>query len=236
MERQEKIPAAFSWSGGKDSALALYRVLRDDAYDVRALFTTFHGSNKRVSMHGIHESLVIEQAKSLGIPLVKAYLQDPTNIAYEKTMRTQFEKFYQKGITTILYGDIFLKDLRRYREQLVDGMGISCAFPLWGENTHQLMEEFLDLRFKTILCSLDAAKLPKRLAGALLTHAMVRSFPADVDPCGENGEYHSFCFDGPVFNQTVRYQTGKTVLKTYPAPDQTSQAMKFWFYEILPVD
>lgn len=240
MTVEEKIPAVLSWSGGKDSAFALYRILKSGIFDVRALLTTFNGSNKRVSMHGIHEFLIIQQSSSLGIPLVKSYLQDPTNIAYEKTMKDQFKKLYQEGIRKILFGDIFLEDLRHYREQLTSGTGITCEFPLWGENTSQLMQEFLDLNFKTIVCSLDAGKLPKQLAGQVLTNEWIQSLPEEVDPCGENGEFHTFCFDGPVFRQPIVYKLGNTQSKSYPAPGKSGKkkenknTLKFWFCDIQP--
>ncbi len=196
-----------SWSGGKDSSLALYEVLREDKYEVAALLTTLSETYRRISHHGVREELLDEQSRSLGLPLEKMFLpESPSNTVYEAQMREVLTRYKARGVGAVVFGDIFLEDLRRWREEklaLVDMKGI---FPLWGENTAALVRRFIKLGFKAKLVCIDPDKLEVDFAGCEIDDEMLTRLPPDVDPCGENGEYHSFVYDGPIFSFCVEHE------------------------------
>jgi uncharacterized protein (TIGR00290 family) len=233
-----KTKAIFCWSGGKDSALALYHILKDDKVEVVALLTTLNRNFKRVSMHGVREELLDLQADSIGIPLIKMYVEEGTNAEYEQTMETVLLDTKKKGVTDVIFGDIFLEDLRKYREANLEKIGLRACFPLWKKDTAALVREFITLGFKTITCCVNDAYLGSEYVGKEINSELLDSLPASVDPCGENGEYHTFCFEGPIFKNKINIKVAE---KTYrPLEIKTSdQAIKtkgFWFCELLPAE
>lgn len=201
------------WSGGKDSALCFYKVLQRKEYDVKYLLTTVSEQFKRVSMHGVREELLDDQAKQTGIPLVKIYVNEGTNAEYEKKMEATLLKFKEEGIEYVIFGDIFLEDLRKYRENNLMKVGMTGVFPLWKQDTKKLLKEFLELKFKTVLCCTNDAYLGEEWAGRVVDENFLSSLPSNVDACGENGEYHTFCFDGPIFRHPVKIKTGEKIYR-----------------------
>jgi uncharacterized protein (TIGR00290 family) len=208
-----------NWSGGKDSALCLHRIKQDPGHRIDALLTSVNSFHDRVSMHGVRRSLLQAQAASLNIPLHTIELPEmPGMVEYESIMTKQLEDLKGQGFTHSVFGDIFLEDLRTWRENNLEKMGLRAVFPLWNIPTSQLMEEFLDLGFKAIVVCVNDRYLDKSFCGRLIDGSFVRDLPPGVDVCGENGEYHSFVFDGPVFNYPVPFTKGEVVRRTYEAP------------------
>ncbi len=242
-------PAVFCWSGGKDSALCLYKILQDSAqpspkdreqerYDVKYLLTTVNEQFRRISMHGVREELLDEQAKSIGIPLLKVSVNEGTNAEYEKKMEDALLNLKEQGIYHVIFGDIFLEDLRKFREDSLAKIGMKAVFPLWKQNTTELLQEFLDLKFKTVICCANDAYLGEKWAGRIIDENFLSSLPVNVDPCGENGEYHTFCFDGPIFKAPVKITPREKVYKplviktTDDCNLPASQTKGFWFCEL----
>ena len=206
-------PAVFCWSGGKDSALCLYRVLQEKKYDVKFLITTVSEQFRRISMHGVKEELLDSQARSLGIPLIKIYVSEGTNVEYERKMEEALLNLKSKGIEEVIFGDIFLDELRRYREANLSKVGMKGVFPLWKQNTAALLADFISLKFKTVICCTNDAYLGEDWVGRIIDEKLALSIPDTVDPCGENGEYHTFCFDGPVFESPINILIGEKIYK-----------------------
>jgi len=224
------ISAYMNWSGGKDSSLTLHKVLEDPAYKVDSLLTSFNAAYDRVSMHGVRRQLMEAQAASIGIPLQTIELpEQPDMSIYEQAMREKVTSLKEKGCTHAIFGDIFLEDLRRYREEKLESMGVTCIFPLWKIPSVTLMQEFLEKGFKAIIVCVNTKWLDKSFCGRIIDEDFLRDLPADVDPCGENGEYHSFVFDGPVFRYPIPFEKGDIVYKEYNGPDGPA---KFYFCEL----
>ncbi len=202
--------AALSWSGGKDSALALYEMKQNKEITIELLLTTVSKKYERVSMHGIRRSLLNEQAKSINLPLRIIELPvDCTNEQYNLIMKGEMKKLRKKGISTIIFGDIFLEDIRAYREKNLSNVKMEAIFPLWNKNTKNLAKKFINLGYKAIITSVDSNFLDKSFLGRIFNSNFIRDLPKDVDLMGENGEYHSFVFDGPTFNKIVVFKTGE---------------------------
>jgi len=215
-------PAVAFWSGGKDSALALDRVRRSGAYEVRALITTVNAEFRRVSMHGVREELIDLQSEAIGIPSYKMYVGGRgSNEDYVPALRAALENFKSCGVTNVIFGDIFLEDLRQWRESLLTDLAMTGVFPLWQEDTRVLLQEFFDRRFKAIICCTNDAQLRQSDVGRPLDADFVRELPAGVDPCGENGEYHSFVHDGPIFQRPVAFEIGEIVYRPLPPAVET---------------
>lgn len=236
MSKKEK--AIFCWSGGKDSALALYKVRLEQKYEVVTLLTTINATFKRVSMHGVREALLIQQAASIGLPLVKMYVNEGTNGEYEKEMEMVLLKYKAMGVTTVIFGDIFLEDLRTYRENNLSKVGLKALFPLWKKNTSELIKEFLSLHFKTITCCVNDSHLKEQHVGVEIDTGFINALPSAVDPCGENGEYHTFCFNGPVFNYPISFTVGEKVyrpleIKKSDEEISNSSTKGFWFCDLV---
>ena len=233
-------PAVFCWSGGKDSALCLYRVLQEKKYDVKFLITTVSEQFRRISMHGVKEELLDSQARSLGIPLIKIYVSEGTNVEYERKMEEALLNLKSKGIEEVIFGDIFLDELRRYREANLSKVGMKGVFPLWKQNTAALLADFISLKFKTVICCTNDAYLGEDWVGRIIDEKLALSIPDTVDPCGENGEYHTFCFDGPVFESPINILIGEKIYKplviktTHGCKMPASSTKGFWFCEISP--
>lgn len=234
-----KPKALFNWSSGKDSALALYKILQEDQYEVCTLLTSINKEFQRISMHGVHVLLLEQQASFLGIPLVKMELpKEPSMEEYQEIMNTTMAEIQAQGITHSIFGDIFLEDLRQYREKQLNSIGMQALFPLWKHNTSDLIREFLKLGFKTIVTCVNGTYLDKSFAGRIIDQQFLDDLPENVDPCGENGEFHTFTFDGPIFKNPVQFEIGETVKKTYPKPktnpEDENEEYIFWFCDLIP--
>ncbi len=213
-----------SWSGGKDSSLALYEVLGEGRYEVVGLLTTLSDTYRRISHHGVREELLDEQSRSLGLPLEKMFLSEsPSNTVYEAQMREVLTRYKARGVSAVVFGDIFLEDLRRWREEKLALIAMKGIFPLWEENTAALVRRFIKLGFRAKLVCIDPDKLEVSFAGCEVDAEMLARLPSDVDPCGENGEYHSFVYDGPIFSFCVRHELA-----------QVEQHGRSIFREVLP--
>ncbi|OIJ14072.1 ATP-binding protein [Anaerobacillus arseniciselenatis] len=209
---KEKI--VVSWSGGKDSAFALHKLLLSDQYEIDSLLTSVTEGYQRISIHGVRESLLEKQAESLGIPLRKMYIpQECTNEIYQDIMNDQLQQLKKEGIETVMFGDIFLDDVRAYREDMIKQQNMKAIFPLWCQKTEQLIEEFISLGFKTVTTSIDTQKLSHEFLGRVIDESFIRELPEHIDPCGENGEFHTFSFAGPIFKNTVDITIGEIVEK-----------------------
>jgi uncharacterized protein (TIGR00290 family) len=234
-----KPKAIFNWSSGKDSALALYTILKEDQFEVTSLLTSINQEVQRISMHGVHVSLLEKQAESLRFPLIKMEIPaEPSMQDYTEIMTRTMNKIQSQGITHSVFGDIFLEDLRQYREEQLQSIGMKAIFPLWKRNTADLMHEFLDLGFKTIVTCVNETYLDKSFAGRIIDKDFIKDLPENVDPCGENGEFHTFTFDGPIFKNPVQFEMGELVKKTYPKPKSDGDIEEgeyvFWFCDLIP--
>lgn len=216
----------FSWSGGKDSALALYELQKSREYEIAALLTTFSADYDRTTMHGVRRVLLEQQADALGLPLEKVILQkDTTNAEYEDKMRTALERYQAQGVTATVFGDLFLEEVRQYREDNLAKLGMKTILPLWGRDTRELARTFFALGFQAITTCVDSHALDPKFVGRLFDEQFVAELPASVDPCGENGEFHSFAFAGPIFEQRIAFTKGKVV----------QRENRFYYCDLLPI-
>lgn len=200
------------FSGGKDSVLALSEIARAGTYSVDILLTTVTDEYNRVSMHGVRRTLLLQQAAAIGVPLTEVVVPPATtNEAYEREMGRAFARLRETGIRRVAFGDIFLEDLRRYRERQLSAWDLECVFPLWQRDTSQLARQFVAAGYKAVLVCVNPKVLDASFAGRAFDSALLADLPSDVDPCGENGEFHSFVFDGPVFRQPVGIAPGPVV-------------------------
>jgi uncharacterized protein (TIGR00290 family) len=234
--------AIFCWSGGKDSAYCLHKVITKKLFDVKYLLTTVNDEFSRISMHGVREKLLADQAESIGIPLLKVRVCDGTNIEYENKMESVLLQAKSEGINNVIFGDIFLEDLRIYRENNLTRIGMKGIFPLWKMDTTLLLNDFIKRQFKSIICCINDGYLGGNWIGRELDKSFVEELPANIDPCGENGEYHTFCYDGPLFKKKISFTVGEKVYKTLEIKENdvctlpTNIATKgFWFCDLLPI-
>lgn len=234
----------FNWSGGKDSALALYHALQEKDRHIARLLTHVNKKYHRVSMHGVRESLLERQAMALGIPLKKLFLdEEPSMGEYESCMRQSLADLKSDGFTHAVFGDIFLEDLRQYREDRLKEMGFKAIFPLWKRDTTELVREFIGLGFRAVVVCTKAEVLDESFVGRVIDQEFLNDLPDGVDPCGENGEFHSFVFDGPIFREPVTFSIGEKVARTYTAPKNADDAhfsnqpaqpsIGFWFCDLV---
>jgi len=227
-----KKKAIFNWSGGKDSALALYKVLLSDEYEVISLLTTVNSKHQRSSMHAIPIALLQEQANSIGIPIhLIEYDPEKEMNGYENCMRQAVEHFKKQGVHHFIFGDIFLHDVRSYRETQLNPYGIEVVEPLWNMKTTEVMQEFLQSGLKTIVVTTTANLLDEKYIGRIIDQSFVDDLPDGVDITGENGEYHTFCFDGPMFKHPVRYTLGTpfSTSHTFNIDDGSQQTFHYWY-------
>ena len=205
-----------SWSSGKDSAWALYVLRQRPDVAVVGLLTTFNESNHRVAMHAVRQELVEAQAKTARLPLWPIFLPYPcSNEEYERRMGTALERARQDRITHIAFGDLFLEDIRAYRERMMAGSGIQPLFPLWRglAETRSLAEEMLANGLRAVVTTVDPKHLPESWVGRCYDWQFLAELPEAVDPCGERGEFHTFCFAGPMFDYSLAVQVGATVVQ-----------------------
>jgi uncharacterized protein (TIGR00290 family) len=209
MERKK---AWLSWSSGKDSAWSLEVVRRQGEYEVEALLTTVNAEFHRVAMHAVRETLLRAQADRAGLPLVTVPIPYPcTNAAYEEAMSAALDQAQADGITYMIFGDLFLEDIRRYREEKLAGTGITPVFPVWGLDTRRLAHEMVESGLRALLTCVDPKKLDPSFAGRLFDSQLLADLPAEIDPCGENGEFHTFAFEGPMFRAPIEIEKGAVV-------------------------
>ena len=203
-----------SWSGGKDSALALYELRKAGGYEVCALLTTVTEEYDRISMHGVRRALLEQQAASLGLPLEEVSISaDMSGEEYGARMREVLERHQGQGVSSVVFGDIFLEDVRGYREEKLSTVGMRGIFPLWGGEPSKLACTFIDLGFEAVITCVDTHLLDGGFVGRVFDRQFLSELPASVDSCGENGAFHSFVFDGPVFGERIAYTKGEVVLR-----------------------
>jgi uncharacterized protein (TIGR00290 family) len=226
--------AYFNWSGGKDSALALWKVLKEKKFEIEYLLTSMNSFHDRISMHGVRRDLLEAQASSLNIPLTTIELPEESSMAeYETAIMNKVNHFKEKDITHSIFGDIFLEDLKQYREQKLATAGIQCVFPIWKKDTKQLLKEFVDEGFKAIVVCINERFLDKRFCGMMIDQNFINKLPSTVDACGENGEFHSFVYDGPIFKYRIPFVKGEMVYKEYTSPGTTRKNDGFYFCDLL---
>ncbi|RNC79508.1 MAG: diphthine--ammonia ligase [Balneola sp.] len=238
--------SVFNWSGGKDSSLALFHILRDPTYSIESLLSTVNGGNSRLAMHGVRQELIEGQARSLKIPLFALQLPEmPSMDEYNSAMSETMNGYKAEGFTHSIFGDIFLEDLKDYRVNELNKIGFNAVFPLWKRDTQELVSEFIDLGFKAITVCVKDQILGEEFVGRIIDKEFVKDLPDGVDPCGEYGEFHSFVFDGPIFETPVSFEIGEKVLKRYKNPDPDNNdcrlsnesdpnKMGFWFCDLIP--
>ena len=216
----------FTWSGGKDSAMALYELQRTHSYEVSALLTTITEDYERISMHGVRRILLERQADSLGVSLEKVFISKNTsNEEYESKMQEALIKYRATGVSSVVFGDIFLEDLRKYREDNLSKVDMKGIFPIWKRDTTELAHTFIDLDFKAFVTCVDSNVLDKKFVGRVFDEQFLSELPSTVDACGENGEFHSFAYDGPIFRERIAFTVGDIVLRDN----------RFYFCDLIPV-
>ncbi|MGH7942475.1 MAG: diphthine--ammonia ligase [Limisphaerales bacterium] len=241
----------FCWSGGKDSALALNRILREGRYEVGALLTTCNEHFQRVSMHGVRLELLERQARSIGLPVEKIFVgRHCSNDEYQQKMSGCLSAHKARGVTGCAFGDIFLEDLKRWRVENLASIGMRAIFPIWKADSRELMREFFALGFGAVVCCVNDAWLDAAFVGRNIDDEFIRTLPANVDPCGENGEFHSFAFAGPLFKEPVEFRLGEKVYRPVEAAPSANSSDSnsayicptagpaktrgFWFCDLLP--
>jgi uncharacterized protein (TIGR00290 family) len=243
---KEKV--VFVWSGGKDSALALHKLRQADRYEVVSLLTTCNEHFQRVSMHGVRLELLESQAEAIGLPLEKMFVsRRSSNEEYVEKLSGYLLAHKARGVTSFAFGDIFLEDLKRWREDHLARLGLRGIFPIWKRDTRELIEEFIALGFGSVVCCVDDAYLDENAVGRNIDAAFIDSLPVGVDPCGENGEFHSFAFAGPIFKQPLSFKVGEKIYRPIEDTHSGSAASSavcptsgprrtkgFWFCDLLP--
>ncbi len=215
-----------SWSGGKDSALALYEINKSENFDIIALITTITDQYDRVSMHGIRTTLVEQQAKSIGLPLERILIsKNASNKEYESKLNEVLIKHSERGINSVVFGDIFLEDVKKYREDLLKKIGMRGVFPIWKRDSRELAKQFIDLGFKAVITCIDLEAIDESFSGREYDLQFLSDLPSEADPCGENGEFHSFVYDGPIFKDPILHSKGDIVLRDN----------RFYYCDLIPI-
>ena len=203
-------PIILSWSGGKDCALALSALRRQSRFEVVALASGFCRETNRIAIHEVRRELVREQAAALDIQLDEIDLPTKaSNVEYEAAWSSYYSDCQSRGIGHVAFGDLFLADIRAYRERFVERLGLRCVFPLWKRATDELAREMIRDGWRAVVCCVDPSRLASRFVGRLYDESLLADLPTQIDPCGENGEFHTFVFDGPQFVRPVRWRCGE---------------------------
>lgn len=233
-----------NWSSGKDAAFALYKMQQGREYTVEKLVTTINSELDRVSMHGLRKELLLQQAESIGIPLKLIALNGTVSMEeYSAVMTDAVMQLKSEGFTQSVFGDIFLKDLKEYREHQLKSVKITPVFPLWKMDTKKLITDFISVGFKAITVCVNAKVLDKSFCGREVNLEFINSLPENVDPCGENGEFHTLVYDGPNFKEPVKFDLGEIVKKKYSPSKTEDDCFKddiqtwdtaFWYCDLLP--
>jgi uncharacterized protein (TIGR00290 family) len=227
------IPAFINWSGGKDCCLALHKILEEKKFHPEFLFTTVSKNEQRVSMHGVRKELITRQGFSLGIKSRKLYIPaDNTLDTYNKFMHHELKLMQERGIHQAVYGDIFLEDLKKYREEKLKEVDLTGIFPLWKQDSRQLIEEFISLGYKAMIICINAKKLDQKFLGRTIDPDLINELPSEVDVCGENGEYHTFVYDGPIFKEPIPIIQGEKVFKEFKSNSNSTFDTAFWYQDI----
>lgn len=214
MNNHVKTPVIVAWSGGKDSAMMLHALRQSAEYEPVLLLTTVTENFDRISMHGVRRGLLARQAEAIGLPLHEVFIPWPcSNEMYEQRMREACDTLMARGLHTFAFGDLFLEDVRAYREANMKKAGMRAIYPLWGRDTVQLAREVMALGFKATLCCVDSRQIPAELAGHAYDETLLAALPPQADPCGENGEFHSFVWDGPIFSAPIPCVGGEVVIR-----------------------
>lgn len=229
MERKK---AVFNWSGGKDSALALYKIMQDKNYEVVSLLTTVNRESKRSTMHNIPMTLLKKQAESIGMPLYVVDLTPKGNMEdYVAAMSKAVSHFKEMGVSHFVFGDIFLHDVRSYREKQLEPYGIKVVEPLWDKTSEEIMDEFLSSGLQTVIVTTSEGVISEQFIGKTITKELVSSLPEEIDICGENGEYHTFCYAGEIFRTPIDFSLDTPEKRSYPIKlkNGTSKEYSYWF-------
>jgi len=234
----------FNWSGGKDSSLCLYKLLQDNRFEVCNLLCSVSKDHNRVSMHGVRKQLLQLQTEKIGIPLDCLMLPGQITMEQYDDLYLEFLGDYcKREIIYSVFGDIFLQDLRNYREAMLDKINMKSLFPLWGIPTQQLSRDFIKLGFKAVITCVDGNKLDASFVGREYDDSFLEDIPDEVDPCGEYGEFHTFVYDGPLFKKPIRLEKGQIVERIYNQSDlscnfsnhyTSEQCSAHWFIDLLP--
>ena len=230
-----KEKAVFNWSGGKDSALALYKVLQQGRYEVTALLTTVNRESRRSSMHDIPVALLEKQAESIGLPLYVVDLTPQGTMGdYSDAMQRACRHFQAQGVSHFIFGDIFLHDVRSYREKQLAPLGIRVVEPLWDRTPEQVMEDFLASGLRTVVVTVTEGMLDKRFLGREIDRRFVDELPSQADVCGEQGEYHTFCYAGGMFRTPVPFSLGQPQRRAYTIrmEDGSEREYAYWFADL----
>ncbi|QTE23623.1 diphthine--ammonia ligase [Polaribacter cellanae] len=239
----------FNWSSGKDAALALYKMQQNPDYDVSLLVTTVNEDYKRVSMHGLRKELLEKQIVSLELPLQT--ISFPANVtmdSYSKTMKIAMDSLIEKEYEYAVFGDIFLEDLKEYRDSKLKEVGMKGIYPLWKKDTKEVIAEFLELGFKAITVCVNSKMLGEEFVGRIIDEQFIKDLPENVDVCGENGEFHTFVFDGPNFSKPVDFTIGEKTLRSYTLhsndddncyqskdkEEEKNYDTSFWYCDLIP--
>ena len=231
----------FNWSSGKDASLALYHLQKEGKYSVERLLTSMNSHHDRVSMHGLRRELLDQQIKSIGIPGTTIELpEEPTMEDYNQIMSDAVMQLKSDGFADCGFGDIFLEDLRAFREEKLKPYDITAHFPLWKRDTKEIISEFIELGFKAVVLCVKSDLLDESFVGREVDQSFINDLPSNVDPCGENGEFHTFCYDGPIFSEPVKFEIGENVYRSYTAPKNDDEKegasdLGFWFCDLIPV-
>lgn len=224
-------PTYLSWSGGKDATLALDSLKNNPRYHIAGLLTTANDHYGRVSMHGLRMELVEEQAEKLGLPLEVVRLPKEVDYdIYEREMKRSMNKLSSEGIEAIAFGDIFLEDLKKYREQMLSACGLEGIYPLWEQDTRELSNYFINKGYRSKVIVINGTKLEDAYVGREYDASFLNDLPDGIDPCGENGEFHSFVYDGPLFSQAVTFKTGEVQVRHYGG-EESNRAV---FCDVIP--
>lgn len=233
MQRKKLV---FNWSGGKDSALALSLLLKDDSWDVVSLLTTVNGDTRLSTMHSIPISLLEQQARSIGLPLYVVGLTPKGDMSdYSAAMERAVLHFKGLGVSYFGFGDIFLHDVLSYRKAHLMAYGIDVVEPLWDKTSELVMADFLASGLQTVIVTITEGAIDKSFLGRTLDSGVVASFPAHIDICGENGEYHTFCYGGPLFREPITFSLGSPRRQTFPVKhdDGSVNNYSYWFVGLI---